>query len=88
MLGRNKKKAAGLFLLLQPNQLPNDGMASDGQSDSSGDCRALVLPADMVIRSPEVLAEQRDAPFFRKTYNLASFDARLTTLSPIPTLST
>ena len=64
MQDRNKKKAAGLFFLLQFNQFSNNGMASDGQSDSSGDCRAFVLPVDVVIRSPEVLAEQCDEIFF------------------------
>ena len=37
-------------------------MASNSQSDSSDDCRAFVLPVDVVIRSPEILAEQRDDP--------------------------
>ena len=88
MQGRNKKKAVGLFFLLQFNQLSNNGIASDGQSDSSGDCRAFVLLVDVVIRSPEVLAEQRDEPFFgRRTISPALMPG-LTTLSPISTLST
>ena len=64
MQGKNKKKAAGLFFLLQSNQFSKNGMASDGQSDCRAIAERFVLPVDVVIRSPEVLAEQRDDPFF------------------------
>ena len=64
MQGRNKKKAAGLFSLLQSNQFPDDGMVADGQADSSGDSKHFVLPVDVVIRSPEVIAGQRDETSF------------------------
>ena len=64
MQDRDREKAAGLFLFLRSNQLPNDGVVADGQSDSSGDCRAFVLPVDVVIRSPETLAEHRDESLF------------------------
>ncbi len=48
----------------------------------------FVLLIDVVIRSPEVLAEQRDEPFFgRRTISPALMPG-LTTLSPISTLST
>ena len=64
MQGRNKKKAAGLFFLLQSNQFSNNDMASDGNPIRRAIVERFVLPVDVVIRSPEVLAEQHDETFF------------------------
>ena len=60
MQGRNNKKVAGLFFRRQSHHPSNDGMTTNPIRRAIAE--RFILPVYVVIRSPEVLAEQRDEP--------------------------